>query len=188
MGERVTVIFTAEGRVSPAVYLHSGGCPDAVYALLEELDRQQAHQDAFFECGRFVAIAGALNAPGYGYVGVAPGPEAITPEALVQVQTDWGQYGFFVVHREAGRTRVRRFVEVEAGDPAGETGGRGGRGQGRWLRELSAREVAAERRREYTAEARDRWGRKFNAVFAVSESSHGYTQRVPYIRARVLGM
>ena len=113
MGNRATVIFTANGEISPAVYLHWNGGPESVYAIVAELDRIECRADACYECARFVQAAGDYfdsdNKCGTLSLGLANGPTEITVDALGDVRTDHGDNGFYVFDRTTGL--VRRFTE-----------------------------------------------------------------------------
>jgi len=114
MGNRATIIFTANGDISPAVYLHWNGGPESVYQFLDELDRRHVRADADYECARFVHIVGDFfdqdTTDGLS-LGVANGPDAITPAALRHVRTDHGDNGFYIVDRTKQPRAIRRFHE-----------------------------------------------------------------------------
>ncbi len=114
MGNRATVIFQAEGKISPAVYLHWNGGPESVYQFVDELDRRQVRADADYEAARFVQLVGEFfdqdGTSGLS-LGLAQGPSSISPEALAMVETDHGDNGFYVVDRSGQSLRMRRFIE-----------------------------------------------------------------------------
>lgn len=116
MGNRANVVFTANGRISPAIYLHWNGGPESVYAFVAELDRRGCRADAEYEAARFVQVAGDFFDSGtYGAgtlsLGVVNGPKEITPEAIGKVPTDSSDNGFYVLDRTGGATQVRRFTD-----------------------------------------------------------------------------
>ena len=113
MGNRAHVIFEADGRISPAIYLHWNGGPESVYPFLDELDRRRVRGDTNYSAARFAHIVGDFfdqdKVDAYS-LGICNGPKEITPEALRPY--DHGDNGVYVVSRDNGKRKVRRFRRV----------------------------------------------------------------------------
>jgi len=114
MGNSATIIFTDSKtkRISPAIYLHWNGGPESVYQFLDELDRRKVRADQCYEAARFIQIVGEFmddSSLGGLSLGVVAGPTAITPQSLLDVETDHSDNGFYIICRENGRRTVRRF-------------------------------------------------------------------------------
>jgi len=108
MGNRGNVIFVNGDEISPSVYLHWNGGPESVYAFLGEMDVRGIRYEPMYEAARFTQIVGEFfDQDKYGTLslGVANGPTEITTAALLKVQTDDGDNGFYIVDRGAGMMR-----------------------------------------------------------------------------------
>ena len=130
MGNRANVVFVADLRLSPSVYLHWNGGPESVYAFLDELDTRGCRADADYEAARFVQIVGEFLDDGerdplsLGISNVefnpdpGDGPEAVA-KALSEVSTDNSDNGFYLVDRTGDARTVRRFtIRYRDGQPA----------------------------------------------------------------------
>lgn len=114
MNSRAYVIFEESGEISPAVHLRWSGKPEEVYPLLDELDRREVPADAARAPARFIAIVSEfLDQSRYTglSLGVMNGPDAITADALQAF--GHGNGSIYVVSRDSGKRKVRRFVSGE---------------------------------------------------------------------------
>jgi hypothetical protein len=158
------VVVLSSGRhISRALCLDRDGSPEVVYACLEEMDRNGIPL-GIQEYRALATIASALDPPGESHVRVLAAPASITAADLSALAVGELTSGFFVVDRSGREIRVRPFVKAD-GEPA-------------QLRELAPREVAAERRREWTVARADRWGRRFNGWAAEGRMALHRTRQV----------
>jgi len=112
MGNRAIIIFEDEKskNFSPAIYLHWNGGPESVYLFLDELDHRKVRADQEYEAARFIQIVGEFmdqdRHSGLS-LGVSDSPKNLKPKTLESF--DPGDNGIYVVCRENGGRRVRRF-------------------------------------------------------------------------------
>lgn len=108
MGDRANIVFHDGCDASPAIYLHWGGNPESVYALLDEFKGQKPRMmdDAGYASARFCAfVCSKMDSS----VGLLNGPEEITVGALRAL--DHGDNGVYVVGEDFS---VRRFFVTNA--------------------------------------------------------------------------
>ena len=150
MGSRAFVIFEEGGAISPAVHLRWSGKPEEVYPFLDELDRREVPADVARAPARFIAIVSEFLDQGRYTglsLGVMNGPDAITADALQAFSHGTG--GIYVVSRDSGKRKVRRFVP------------------GKKLTELSQKSTEKERREAYKHE-HSTGGKPIKGIFTKS--------------------
>lgn len=148
MGNRGTVVFTdGKKNFSSAVYLHWNGGPESIYGFLAELDRRQIRADQDYETARFIQIVGeffdqdSINGLS---LGVVNGPKNDSIKELSKIQTDLSDNGVYLVCRNNGNSKIRRFTEDYENCPLDTTGHKDyGKLQ---LREWSVFEVEREKK------------------------------------------
>lgn len=114
MGNRATLVFTdGKERFSPAVYLHWNGGPESIYSFLAELDRRHVRADQDYEAARFIQIVGEFfdqEEQGGLSLGVANGPRSVQEIREGKIETDLSDNGVYLVQREEGAIKMRRFL------------------------------------------------------------------------------
>ena len=113
MGNRAVVIFANqdETSISPAVYLHWYGGPEAIYPFLDEMDRRHLRADQDYEAARFIQLVGEFmdqDTRSSLSLGVWNSPPAISIEELKKLEQ--GDNGVYVVCRNGKGRKVRRFA------------------------------------------------------------------------------